>query len=256
MKEVFLHSLSGNLQGCYTECDSSLVALILPPHPMHNGTMNNKVVVALYEAFVKNNFSTLKINFRGVQKSAGTISKKDEDLIKDSSTAINWLETKHPFLTYIWVAGFSFGSWLAMNLVMRRPEISGFISVCPPTKSHDFSFVLPCTVPGMIINAAHDILAKEKDTNHLNKILSERVDYFESCVVPNSDYKLANPENVKFVFDAADSYLSRVLPDLLKESGRVLHDEDGEEDNLYDTLDLDNIAENVSLIDHNFEDVA
>src|SRR5581483_1472202 len=55
-----------------------------------------------------------------------------------------------------WVAGFSFGAWISMQLLMRRPEIEGFISVAPPANMYDFSFLAPCPSSGLIIQGTED----------------------------------------------------------------------------------------------------
>ena len=48
-----------------------------------------------------------------------------------------------------WIAGISFGAWISMQLLMRRPEISGFISMAPLAKHYDFSFLAPCPASGL-----------------------------------------------------------------------------------------------------------
>jgi pimeloyl-ACP methyl ester carboxylesterase len=63
-----------------------------------------------------------------------------------------------------WVAGFSFGAWIGMQLLMRRPEITGFVSVAPPANLYDFSFLAPCPSSGLIINGTADKVAPPKDT--------------------------------------------------------------------------------------------
>jgi hypothetical protein len=55
-----------------------------------------------------------------------------------------------------WVAGFSFGAWIGMQLLMRRPEISGFISVAPPANQYDFSFLAPCPSSGLVVSGDQD----------------------------------------------------------------------------------------------------
>jgi alpha/beta superfamily hydrolase len=55
-----------------------------------------------------------------------------------------------------WISGFSFGSWIAMQLMMRRPEITGFISLSPPASTHDFTFLAPCPASGLIIQGAEN----------------------------------------------------------------------------------------------------
>ena len=73
-----------------------------------------------------------------------------------------------------WVAGFSFGAWIGMQLLMRRPEISGFISVSPPANMYDFSFLAPCPASGLIINGLADRVAPPEDTVILVNKLHEQ----------------------------------------------------------------------------------
>ena len=55
-----------------------------------------------------------------------------------------------------WIAGVSFGAWIGMQLLMRRPETDGFISVSPPTNAYDFSFLAPCPASGLILHGSAD----------------------------------------------------------------------------------------------------
>ena len=64
-----------------------------------------------------------------------------------SCTSICNLYSKFTF-----IAGFSFGSWIGMQLMMRRPEISGFICISPPADKFDFAFLAPCPASGLIIH--------------------------------------------------------------------------------------------------------
>jgi alpha/beta superfamily hydrolase len=69
---------------------------------------------------------------------------------------MDWLQAQNPASRQCWIAGFSFGAWIGMQLMMRRPEIHGFISVTPPATTHDFSFLAPCPASGLIINGEYD----------------------------------------------------------------------------------------------------
>ena len=55
-----------------------------------------------------------------------------------------------------WIVGFSFGTWIAMQLLMRRPEIDGFVCVAPPANIYDFSFLAPCPSSGLMVNGEKD----------------------------------------------------------------------------------------------------
>ena len=67
-KEIFIPGPSGRIQAKYfkSKQEGAPVALILQPHPQYGGTMNNRIVYETYNCFYKNNFSVIRINFRGV----------------------------------------------------------------------------------------------------------------------------------------------------------------------------------------------
>lgn len=134
--------------------------LVLHPHPLHGGTMNNKVVYRLFHTFVNNGFSAMRFNFRGVGKSHGVFDHGIGELI-DATTAIDWLQNTNPDSSNYWIAGFSFGAWVGLQLVMRRPEVKGFIMVSPPANSYDLSFLSPCPVGGCVIQGDSDNIVPE-----------------------------------------------------------------------------------------------
>ena len=61
-----------------------------------------------------------------------------------------------------------------MQLLMRRPEITGFISVSPPANMYDFSFLAPCPASGLMINGLADRVAPPADTVTLVNKLHEQ----------------------------------------------------------------------------------
>ena len=54
--------------------------------------MNNKIVQLMYNIFLENGFSVIKVNFRGVGKSDGVFDNGQE--ISDAAAALDWIETK------------------------------------------------------------------------------------------------------------------------------------------------------------------
>ena len=157
MPEVIINGPEGRIEARYTPSKKpeSPIALILHPEPNQGGTMNNKVIFGLYREFVKRDFSTLRFNFRGVGKSQGSYDDGEGELA-DAATAMDWIQTQNPNATHCWVAGFSFGAWIGMQLMMRRPEIEGFITVSPPADKFDFSFLAPCPASGLIIHGKNN----------------------------------------------------------------------------------------------------
>ena len=117
-KEIFIPGPSGRIQAKYSKNKQhgAPVALVLQPHPQYGGTMNNKVVVETFRAFMENDFSVCRVNFRGVGKSDGEFDNGQGELA-DAAAALDWLERENFDNSRCWMAGFSFGSLIAMQLL-------------------------------------------------------------------------------------------------------------------------------------------
>ena len=113
--------------------------------------MNNKVAYGMYHEFRNRGFSVLRFNFRGVGRSEG-LYEGGEGELADAAAVLDWIQSQNIHSRYTFIAGFSFGSWVGMQLMMRRPEITGFIAVSPPADKFDFSFLAPCPASGLIIH--------------------------------------------------------------------------------------------------------
>ena len=75
-----------------------------------------------------------------------------------------------------WIAGFSFGAWIGMQLLMRRPEIDRFISAAPPANVYDFGFLAPCPASGLIVQGDKDEVVPEEASRRLADKLSKQRD--------------------------------------------------------------------------------
>ena len=124
----------------------------------------------MYKIFIKAGFSTIRFNFRGVGKSEGIFDDGEGEL-SDAASVLDWLQQYNTNSKICWVVGFSFGAWVAMQLLMRRPEINGFVSVSPPANIRDFSFLAPCPSSGLIVHGDKDNIASFDST----KILAEKL---------------------------------------------------------------------------------
>jgi uncharacterized protein len=175
MPEVIISGQSGRLEGRYHQNlnPKAPVALVLHPHPLHGGTMNNKVTYNLYKTFANNGFSVLRINFRGVGKSQGKFDNGIGEL-QDATVALNWLHSQNMDAPTFWIAGFSFGAWIGLQVVMRRPDIEGYILAAPPATKYDFNFIVPCSASGLIIQGDKDDISKEADTAKIVEKLALR----------------------------------------------------------------------------------
>ncbi|MEO1701914.1 MAG: alpha/beta hydrolase [Pseudomonadota bacterium] len=160
MPEVIFNGPEGRLEGRYqpaAEKDAP-IAMILHPHPQFGGNMNNPMIYNLFYMFQERGFTTLRFNFRGIGRSQGEFDHGAGEL-SDAAAALDWVQSLHPEAKFCWVAGYSFGAWIGMQLLMRRPEIEGFMSISPQPNIYDFAFLAPCPSSGLIIHGSHDRVA-------------------------------------------------------------------------------------------------
>jgi uncharacterized protein len=166
MPDVSITGEAGRLEAKYHRAEkmNSPIALLLHGAPQFGGNMNNPVVYQTYYAMLHRGYTVMRVNFRGVGKSQGCFDHGAGEL-SDASTALDWLQDSNPGAESAHVVGFSFGAWIAMQLMSRRPEIKGFVCVSPPAGLYDFSMVHTdfCHAKGLIVGGDSDAVARPDD---------------------------------------------------------------------------------------------
>lgn len=104
------------------------VVVVCHPHPLHGGTMQNKVTHMLAKAFLKVGFAALRFNFRGVGGSDGRFADGEGET-EDVEAALTIARQRFPDLP-VWLAGFSFGAAMAVRVACRG-DVDGLVTVAP-----------------------------------------------------------------------------------------------------------------------------
>lgn len=194
MPEIIFNGPEGRLEGRYShsKTPNAPLALILHPNPEHGGTMNNKITYMMFQAMRQRGFSVLRFNFRGVGKSQG-VHDRGEGELSDAASALDWMQDLNQNAPYVWVGGFSFGAWIGMQLLMRRPEIQGFLSVAPPANLYDFSFLAPCPSSGLIIRGEKDnVVPQEPVDKMVEKLQTQKGIEIDYRTVPEANHFFHN----------------------------------------------------------------
>tara|TARA_B100000686_G_scaffold345550_1_gene430372 strand:- start:2221 stop:2880 length:660 start_codon:yes stop_codon:yes gene_type:complete len=219
MPEVIINGPEGRLEGRYQHGDgaNAPIALVLHPHPQFGGTMNNKVVYNVYQVFARRGFSVLRFNFRGVGRSQGLYDNGQGEL-SDAASALDWLQSYNPNAETCWVGGFSFGAWICMQLLMRRPEIDGFVSVSPPSNNYDFAFLSPCPSSGIIVQGTADDVVPEPEVAKLaEKLAAQRgIEVTYQTIGEASHFFESHMDELT---DAVESYLELSMARVENEAG-------------------------------------
>lgn len=179
-KSFFIPGPSGALEALaenFDHCDTGIM-IICHPHPLHGGTMHNKVVHSLARAGHALGLATLRFNYRGVGESEGEYAEgigETEDLL----TLIDWLDD-HFHAAPIWLAGFSFGAYVAIRASSQR-NIKQLITVAPAVNLLRFEGLEMPSCPWLLLQGTEDeIVPIEKVREWLDKLATPpKVVYFE-----------------------------------------------------------------------------
>ena len=211
MPEVTINGPEVRIEGRYLHAPepNAPIALMLHPHPQHGGTMNNKVVYSMYQTFVARGFSTLRFNFRGVGRSQGSYTGGEGEL-SDAATALDWLQTYNPNAKYCWIGCFSFGAWIGMQLLMRRPEITGFVSIAPPANMFDFTFLATCPASGIMVQGDQDdIVTPESVKKLVDKLSAQRGITITHTVINGANHFFG--QQIDQLTDIVGTYLDKSI---------------------------------------------
>ena len=129
-------------------------ALVCHPHPQHGGTMHNKVVYRLARGLRKAGAVVLRFNYRGVNLSEGVYDHGIGET-EDARACLEWLRSRYPHLPAM-IAGFSFGSRIALRIGAQRPDLKKVIAAGFPTVYKDRSYLDPCSVARTFIHSTND----------------------------------------------------------------------------------------------------
>jgi len=133
------------------------------PHPLQGGTMHTKAVFQGTKGLGRIGCAVLRFNFRGVGASAGTFDEGRGER-EDFRVALDFLAERYPGVP-LWAAGFSFGSWIALEAGALDPRVSVLIGVAPPICRPNYSFddVLASTKPKFLVHGGLDEVCSIKD---------------------------------------------------------------------------------------------
>jgi hypothetical protein len=153
---LFLDAPHGRLEAIIKAPSAapSAAALVLHPHPLHGGTMHNKVVFRTARGLSEAGAVTLRLNFRGTGQSTGThdYARGEQD---DARAGLDYLTTNYPSLPLI-LAGFSFGARVGLEVGVTDERVAALVGVGTPVNMYDFTFLRACRKPLLLVHGEHD----------------------------------------------------------------------------------------------------
>lgn len=151
------------------------VAIVCHPHPLHGGTMDNKVVHSLARAFLAADCASIRFNYRGVGKSEGDYDEGRGEAA-DAIAIAEWAKQRWPDSPLL-LAGFSFGAMIALRVESLLTPIA-LVAVAPPVNRLSSQLEQP-QCPWLVIQGDEDTVVDADDV----------VDWFNS-LDPGPELKL------------------------------------------------------------------
>ncbi len=132
---------------------SKAILICCHPHPLYGGTMTNKIVHTICKTMSKIGVPALRFNFRGIGKSEG----KHDEGIGESKDLLNLCQQMRDCWPdkELWLAGFSFGSWVAANSA-DEAGAAQLLSIAPPVNHFDFQTSKKPSCPWLIFMGEED----------------------------------------------------------------------------------------------------
>ncbi|MGY6553377.1 MAG: alpha/beta hydrolase [Wenzhouxiangella sp.] len=155
--EFFLTGPAGRLE-CLVdlpepETARAATVVICHPHPVHGGTMRNKVVTIIERAMRELGLRTVRFNFRGAGDSEGEYDEGRGEL-DDLRSVVDWVQRTRPE-DDLWLAGFSFGAYISLKASQDLP-VRQMITVAPPVERYGFDQLLPPNCPWLVVQGDED----------------------------------------------------------------------------------------------------
>jgi len=190
------------LEGRLFRGDKKTGAVICHPHPLHGGTMYNKVVDAALRGLSESGMSTLRFNFRGVMNSEGSHGDGIDE-VQDLEGAIHFLKTEME-IERLFLAGFSFGTGVISRFMDEFGEADGILLIAPPVDKYGFlSFESP-TLWGtsMILGELDEFCSVESFHNYKTQLGNVN----KSAVVEGADHFFHGhlPKIIQLIRDILD----------------------------------------------------
>lgn len=158
MASITLQGPAGRLEALWEPPQgvARFTAVVCHPHPLHGGTMHNHATYRIARAVRSRGGISLRFNFRGVGLSAGAHAggQGEQD---DVRAAVALLALERPELPRL-ACGFSFGSWMALEVACREPELRGVLAAGLALRLREIAVetAVACERPVAIVQAERD----------------------------------------------------------------------------------------------------
>jgi alpha/beta superfamily hydrolase len=165
-ENITFASEDSRIEGRLDKGNPEIGVVITHPHPLYGGDMDNPVVATIAKAYHRNNFTTLRFNFRGVGGSQGSYADGIGEQ-QDVRAAMAYLADLG--VNHLHLAGYSFGAWVNARLASQDSGIDTMVMVSPPVAFIEFEAIDAIDCLKLIITGSRDDIAPPHLINRLHR---------------------------------------------------------------------------------------
>jgi uncharacterized protein len=206
----FLEGQAGRIQALLwttPQANPRLAAVVCHPHPLFGGTMHNKVVFQTAKALHRQGLPVLRFNFRGAGLSEG-VHDRGVGERADVRAGLDYLTKEFPGLPLL-LAGFSFGSWVGLQVGCEDSRVTDLIGLGIPADSSNMTFLRECKKPKLFVQGTNDQFGSQENVELLFQTLPEPK---ELVFVENADHFFTG--HLGEMAAAIDAWLNKIHPEL------------------------------------------
>lgn len=152
-----IHAMHWQFKVEYCETESNNYAILIPPSRETGATMNNHIIRLMFEIFVKRKWNVLRFDFSDY--APANLSLQARSLLEINCITDWYMKRVSQNKNRLIMAGYGFGAMMALEVLMRRPEINGFIALSLCGQSSNNIFLAPCPHPGLFVHGRFDKIA-------------------------------------------------------------------------------------------------
>ncbi len=211
MVDIIISGDSGKLHAVYhkSQTPSAPLAVVLSGNPRQKHHMNDRLSYAMFRAFMDIGFSVVRFNYRGVGDSEGALGTTADNML-DIATVIDWIQNNNEDSEKIWLAGHQLGAWYVLQMLMRRPEISGFVLVSPDPSISDFAFLSPRPNRGLLLQGAEETEDAKMFAGQLTHVLKKQAQInLETICIRGADANYSTPADLRQLYNDFKAYVGR-----------------------------------------------
>ena len=211
MIDIMINSKAGKLHAVYHKSEEvgAPLAVVLSGNPRHKCHMNDRVSYGMFRAFTDIGFSVVRFDYRGVGDSEGSIGTISDNML-DIEMVMNWIQNQNEESDSIWLAGHDMGAWYLLQMLMRRPEVSGFVMVSPDPSMTDFSFLSPRPNRGLLIQGQCESEESIAFGTHLIQVIKKQAKIdVETIHIKNADSNYSQTEDLRQMYNDLKAYVGR-----------------------------------------------